>query len=307
MTHAFFKALLFLAAGSVIMALHHEQDMRKMGGLWRAMPWTCATAWIGTLALIGFPGTAGFFSKDALIEAVHAAQIPGANVAYFCILVGVAVTAFYSLRLMFLVFHGSSRVDEHTKAHVHESPRVVVIPLVLLAIPSALIAWPSIEPILFGGYFGDAIFVLEQHDTVGQLGENFHGPQAFLIHGFQTLPLYMMLLGAVAAWLLYWYRPAVAAIFAQKFGLIRKILEQKYGFDMLYQQVIANNGRRLGKLLWQVGDVNLIDGKLVNGTAALVSGIAARLRQMQTGFLYHYAFVMILGVVAMLSWLLLRI
>ena len=202
-THAFFKALLFLGAGSVIIALHHEQDMRKMGGLKKYMPWTFYTAWIGTLALIGFPGFAGFFSKDAIIEAVRHSQLPGSGIAFVAVMAGVFVTSFYSFRLLFMTFYGPPRMDAHTRKHLHESPAVVVIPLVLLAIPSAIIGWFLLEPMLFGKFFGDAIKVLSSHDVLAELGRGYKGLGPFFAHGFQAPPFFLALAGFGLAWVLY--------------------------------------------------------------------------------------------------------
>jgi len=213
MTHAFFKALLFLAAGSVIIALHHEQDIRKMGGLKSYMPITYWTSLIGTLALIGFPGFAGFYSKDAIIEAVHGSAITGAGFAYFCVLAGVFITAYYSFRMFFLVFHGQTRMDEHTREHCHETPRVVTVPLILLAIPSVILGAITIGPMLFGGFFGDAIIVKPEHDVLAELGSNYHGAFNFVLHGFATPPLYLAAAGALAAWFIHLQRPSIAEWF----------------------------------------------------------------------------------------------
>ncbi len=211
MTHAFFKALLFLAAGSVIIAMHHEQDMRRMGGLRKYMPITYWTALIGAFALIGFPGFSGFFSKDALIEAVHVSTIPGAGYAYWCVLLGVFVTAFYTFRMMFMTFHGKERMDEHTREHLHESPWVVTLPLVLLAIPSVIAGWPDIGPLLFGDFFQGAIFVTPGHDVLMHLKEEFHGPAAFVLHGIKGPAVWLALAGVLTAWYLYLKRPELAA------------------------------------------------------------------------------------------------
>src|SRR6186713_242467 len=231
MTHAFFKALLFLAAGSVIIGMHHEQDMRQMGGLRRYMPVTYWTALIGSLALIGFPGFSGFFSKDALIEAVHASHIPGAGYAYFCVLTGVFVTAFYTFRLVFMTFHGEPRMDEHTREHLHESPWVVTVPLVLLAIPSVIAGWPTIGPLLFGGWFGNAIAVLPQHDVLGHLREEFHGPAAFVLHGLTSPAIWLAATGVAAAWFVYLKRPGLAAQLRERAGRLYTLLVNKYYFD----------------------------------------------------------------------------
>ena len=306
MTHAFFKALLFLAAGSVIIAMHHEQDMRKMGGLKKYMPITYWTALIGSLALIGFPGFSGFFSKDALIEAVHASSIPGAGYAYFCVLTGVFVTAFYSFRLVFMTFHGKERMDHHTQEHLHESPWVVTLPLVLLAIPSVAIGWFTIEPLLFGGYFDGAIHVAEQRDVLHHLGEEFHGAAQFVLHGFMGPAVWLAAAGVALAWFLYLKRPELAALLREKAGGLYTLLENKYYFDWFNENVIAAGSRMLGTALWKGGDVALIDGAAVNGSARLVAWVAQAARSLQSGYLYHYAFATIIGLSVLLAWLLWR-
>ena len=306
MTHAFFKALLFLAAGSVIIAMHHEQDMRKMGGLKKYMPITYWTALIGSLALIGFPGFSGFFSKDALIEAVHASSIPGAGYAYFCVLTGVFVTAFYSFRLVFMTFHGKERMDHHTQEHLHESPWVVTLPLVLLAIPSVAIGWFTIEPLLFGGYFDGAIHVAEQRDVLHHLSEEFHGAAQFVLHGFMGPAVWLAAAGVALAWFLYLKRPELAAVLREKAGGLYTLLENKYYFDWFNENVIAAGSRMLGTALWKGGDVALIDGAAVNGSARLVAWVAQAARSLQSGYLYHYAFATIIGLSVLLAWLLWR-
>jgi len=306
MTHAFFKALLFLAAGSVIIAMHHEQDMRKMGGLKKYMPITYWTALIGSLALIGFPGFSGFFSKDALIEAVHASSIPGAGYAYFCVLTGVFVTAFYSFRLVFMTFHGKERMDHHTQEHLHESPWVVTLPLVLLAIPSVAIGWFTIEPLLFGGYFDGAIHVAEQRDVLHHLSEEFHGAAQFVLHGFMGPAVWLAAAGVTLAWFLYLKRPELAAVLREKAGGLYTLLENKYYFDWFNENVIAAGSRMLGTALWKGGDVALIDGAAVNGSARLVAWVAQAARRLQSGYLYHYAFATIIGLSVLLAWLLWR-
>ncbi len=306
MTHAFFKALLFLAAGSVIIAMHHEQDMRKMGGLKKYMPITYWTCLIGSLALIGFPGFAGFFSKDALIEAVHESHLPGATYAYFCVVAGVFVTAFYSFRLVFMTFHGKERMDHHTQEHLHESPWVVTLPLVMLAIPSIVIGWPTIGPLLFGNYFQDAIHVAPAHDVLGHLGEEFHGPLQFVRHGLMGPAVWLAAAGVSLAWFLYLRRPELAAAFREKAGGLYTLLENKYYFDAFNEKVIAAGSRGLGNILWRGGDVAIIDGAAVNGTARLVGWIANLVRGLQSGYLYHYAFATVIGLSALLAWLLWR-
>ncbi|MGI9309320.1 MAG: NADH-quinone oxidoreductase subunit L, partial [Gammaproteobacteria bacterium] len=306
MTHAFFKALLFLAAGSVIIALHHEQDMRKMGGLKKYMPITYWTSLAGSLALIGFPGTAGFFSKDALIEAVGHSQIAGSSYAYFCVLVGVFVTALYSFRMFFLVFHGKERLDEDARHHLHESPWVVTLPLVLLAIPSLVIGWPTIGPVLFGDYFGSAIFVLEQHDVLGELGAGFHGAGGFLLHGLQSPVLLLAGLGVAAAWWIWLRNPDIAYRARIMFKPVYRLLDEKYYFDWFNENVLARGGRAIGDFFWRAGDVAVIDAGMVNGTARLVGWLSGVVRHVQTGYLYHYAFAIVIGFVAVAGWLLIQ-
>ena len=305
-THAFFKALLFLAAGSVIIAMHHEQDMRKMGGLRRYMPITYWTALIGSLALIGFPGFSGFFSKDAIIESVHASVIPGAGYAYWCVLLGVFVTALYSFRMFFLVFHGEERMDAHTRSHLKESPWVVTLPLILLAIPSIVAGWMTEELLLFGGYFGAAIQVAPERDVLAVIGE--HGTEAtsFLVHGLTGAPFPLAMAGLATAWLLYLRRPDLLPRVTGKFRALNRVLVNKYYFDDLNEKVIAVGARGLGTGLWRVGDEILIDGLLVNGSARAVGWLAGVVRRVQSGYLYHYAFAMIIGLAAMLGWLLIR-
>ena len=308
MTHAFFKALLFLAAGSVIIALHHEQDIRKMGGLKKYMPITYWTALIGSLALIGFPGTSGFFSKDALIEAVKYSHWQGQGlvywIAYLSVLLGVFVTALYSFRMFFLVFHGEERMDEETRSHVHETPWVVTGPLILLASPSLIIGWFTIGPVLFGGFFGDAIFVLSAHDVLARLGETFHSSAGFILHALQGPAVYLALAGAGTAWYLYLKRPDLPEKIRERFAGLYTLLDRKYYFDDLWIRGFGGGGRAAGQFLWQKGDVLVIDGVIVNGTANTVGRLAGVLRQLQTGYLYHYAFAMIIALTLFLGWLL---
>jgi len=302
MTHAFFKALLFLAAGSVIIAMHHVQDIRQMGGLKKYMPITYWTSLIGSLALIGFPGFSGFFSKDAIIEAVAHSTIPGAGFAYVAVLSGVFITALYTFRLFFLTFHGKERMDEHTREHLHETPAVITLPLILLAIPSALIGWYTIGPMLFGDYFGASIFVLPEHNVLATLGEEWHGPMAMVLHGVQQLPFILAILGLFTAWYLYLKRPDLAESIKQKSGVLYTMLVEKYGFDRFNEIVFAGGARGLGNLFWRNGDVRLIDGLLVNGSAKTVGWVSGIIRHVQSGYLYHYAFAMILGLLGLLSW-----
>ncbi|MCZ6913031.1 MAG: NADH-quinone oxidoreductase subunit L [Proteobacteria bacterium] len=305
-THAFFKALLFLAAGSVIIAMHHEQDIRKMGGLRKYMPVTYWTAVVGSLALIGFPGFSGFFSKDALIEAVHLSQAPGAGVAYWAILLSVFVTALYTFRLLFLTFHGKERMDRHTREQLKESPLVVTVPLVLLAIPSAIIGWFTIEPLLFGGFFGSSISVLPAQDVLARLGHEFHGPAAFVLHGIKGPAFWLSIAGVGTAWWVYLKNPGLSTKISRRINRLYELLVNKYYFDDFNEKIVAAGGRAVGRILWQIGDEKIIDGGLVNGTANGIGWIANRVRGIQTGYLYHYAFTMIFGFAVLAAWLLLR-
>ena len=319
MTHAFFKALLFLAAGSVIIALHHQQDMRRMGGLRRYMPITYVTALIGSLALIGFPFFSGFFSKDGIIEAVSLSSTPGATFAFWLVLLGVFVTALYTFRMFFMVFHGPERFrepaehghgddhhDDHDEDHGHhgpveprESPWVVTVPLILLAIPS-VVAGYVVGPMLFGDFFRDSLFVLESQDVLGQLGAKYTGVLGFVLHGIMMPPFWLAMAGLATAWFLYMKRPDLPPLIAERLRLGVRILEEKYGFDTFNDRVFAAGSRGLGRWLWRYGDAMVIDGLLVNGTARSVGWIAARVRGIQTGFLYHYAFVMIIGLLVLI-------
>jgi NADH-quinone oxidoreductase subunit L len=301
MTHAFFKALLFLGAGSVIMALHHEQDIRKMGGLKKYMPITYWTALIGSLALIGFPGFSGFFSKDAIIEAVHASTIAGSDFAYFAVVSGVFITALYSFRLFFLVFHGEERFDSHGGLKPHESPSVVTVPLILLAIPS-VISGLLIGQMVFGDFFAGSILVAEQHDVLGQLGADYHGIWGFILHGVVALPFWLAMAGVATAYFLYMVRPDIPVKLQQTFNGLYRIMENKYGFDRFNEIVFAGGARLIGRVLWKVGDETLIDGTVVNGAAKTVGFVSKMARQLQSGYLYHYAFAMILGVWLLLTY-----
>ncbi len=304
MTHAFFKALLFLAAGSVIIGMHHAQDIRKMGGIRKYMPITHWTALLGSLALIGFPGFSGFFSKDAIIEAVHHSQIAGAGYAYFLLVAGVFVTALYSFRMYFLVFHGEGPRDEHAKAHLHESPWVVTLPLVLLAIPSVFIGYFTVGPVVFGDFFDGVLTVAATHDTLGQI--NFEGAFGFMLHALFTPPLYLALGGLAVAWYVYTQKPEIARNLAIKFDWAHFILDRKYGFDEFNQMVFAGGSKFLGKFLWLVGDRAVIDGLAVNGSAHSVGKLAMVMRVLQTGMLYHYAMAIIIGLLLLLGWFVLR-
>jgi NADH-quinone oxidoreductase subunit L len=306
MTHAFFKALLFLGAGSVILAMHHEQDMRKMGGLKQYMPITYWTFLVGALALIGFPGTSGFFSKDALIDAVHESHRAGSTYAYVCVLTGVFITALYTFRMFFMTFHGQPRMDHHTREHLHESPWVVWVPLVLLAVPSALIGWFTVKPVLFGGYFNGALHVLPANDVLGRVGEEFKGSGEFLARAFLSLPLYLAGLGVYTAYHFFLKRPELADAAARKFKWLHATLVDKYGFDWFYEHVLVAAARHLGGGLWRFGDQIVIDEGFVNGSARTVGWLGSVMRYAQSGYLYHYAFAMILGLASFLMWLLWR-
>ncbi|MDE2252599.1 MAG: NADH-quinone oxidoreductase subunit L [Gammaproteobacteria bacterium] len=307
MTHAFFKALLFLAAGAVIIAMHHEQDMRKMGGLRTRMPVTYWTSLIGALALIGTPFFSGFYSKDALIEAVHGSHRWGAGYAYFCVTAGVFVTAFYTFRMIFMTFHGASRLDQHAEEHFHDVGWNMKGPLVALAIPSVLIGFFTIQPVLFGGYFGDAIRVLAANDVVAGIGREFQGAAAFALHAVLSLPLWLAAAGVLAAWHFVLRRPDQATAIRERCGWFYRLLANKYYFDWFNENVIARAARGLGLALWRGGDQAVIDGVLVDGSAGAVGWIAGRVRRIQSGFLYSYAFWMIVGLVLILGWFLVRV
>lgn len=301
MTHAFFKALLFLAAGSVIIAMHHEQDMRKMGGLKKYLPITYWTSLIGSLALIGFPGFSGFFSKDSIIEAVHHSTIAGHEIAYMSVLGGVFITAFYTFRLFFLVFHGEERMDQHTKEHLHEPPWVVTLPLILLAIPSVFIGGFTIGDMLFGDYFGTAVYISEHHEGLAEVGKHFHGAWAFVEHGFSGPAIYLAAIGVISAWYIYMIRPEIAANTKERFAFFYTLLDRKYYFDDINAWLFGGGSRALGNKLWVFGDMAFIDGLLVNGSARLVGWFAMLMRRIQTGMLYHYAFAMIIGVLMLFA------
>ncbi|MCW8945763.1 MAG: NADH-quinone oxidoreductase subunit L [Sedimenticola sp.] len=302
MTHAFFKALLFLAAGSVIIGMHHDQDIRNMGGIRKYMRITWITSLIGSLALIGLPGSSGFFSKDAIIEAVHHSSIAGSGYAYFAVVSGVFITALYSFRMYFLVFHGKGPRDEHAKAHLHESPWVVTIPLILLAVPSLFIGMFTVDSMVFGEWFKDAIFVLPEHDTLSAIG--FHGTWAFFTHGIFGLPTLLAASGVAVAFIFYIKKPELAAGWKKRFESvgIYQILDKKYGFDETYQALFAGGSRGIGQLLWNIGDKGLIDGLIINGSARSIGRFAGWVRNIQTGYLFHYAIAMILGLLVLLTW-----
>ena len=302
MTHAFFKALLFLAAGSVIIGMHHDQDIRNMGGIRKYMPWTYWTSLIGSLALIGFPGFSGFFSKDAIIEAVHHSNIAGSGYAYAVVLIGVFITALYSFRMFFLVFHGEGPRDSHAKHHLKESPKVVTVPLVLLAIPSVGIGYLTMETMLFGDWFNNVLFVLPQHDTLAELGKGIHGPNSMIAHGFMGPALYLALAGLIVAWFIYTKKPDVAEMIKARLAPLYRALDKKYWFDEAYQFLFAGGSRGLGNALWSKGDRFIIDTVIINGSARTVGRIADWARTIQTGYLFHYAIAMILGLLLLLTW-----
>ncbi len=320
MTHAFFKALLFLAAGSVIIGMHHDQDIRNMGGLRKYMPITWLTSLAGTLALIGTPFLSGFYSKESIIEAAHMATVPGAGFAYWAVLAGVFVTAFYSFRMYFLVFHGESRWgkgghaaaahdDHHDEHHglglndkPHESPLVVTLPLIALAIPSLLIGAMTIKPMLFGDYFKNVIMVMDKHPAMAELSKGFHDWMSYGMHAFSTLPFWLMVAGVAFAYYCYLINPKLPAAIQQRFGGIYRLLENKYYLDRFNEVFFAGGSRLLGRGLWKVGDQGLIDGLLVNGSAKLIGGISSIVRWWQSGYLYHYAIAMILGVAFLIWW-----
>ena len=321
MTHAFFKALLFLGAGSVIIGMHHDQDIRHMGGLRKYMPITWITSLIGSLALVGTPFFSGFYSKESIIEAVHHANVPGSGIAYWALLSGVFVTAFYSFRMYFLVFHGKPRFetahghdahghDAHGHdghgAHVpHESPWVVTVPLVLLAIPSIIIGAIAADSMITGEYFKGVITVFaDRHPAMAALAEHWHGWVAMAMHGFTSLPFWLMVAGIATAWYFYLVNPAIPARLQQTFKGIYTVLENKYYLDRFNEWFFAGGARRLGSGLWKRGDQGLIDGLVVNGSARLVGWFSRVLRQGQTGFLSHYAIAMIIGLAFLLFWFL---
>jgi NADH-quinone oxidoreductase subunit L len=318
MTHAFFKALLFLAAGSVIIGMHHNQDIRWMGGVRKYMPITWITFLLGSLALIGTPLFSGFYSKDSIIEAVAESHLWGSGFAYFSVLAGVFVTAFYSFRLYFLVFHGKERYDQNPDAHhdahddhghhnehhePHESPWVVTLPLILLAIPSVIIGFMTIEPMLFGDFFKDAIFVnLERHPAMQELASMFHGPVQMAIHGLTAAPFWLALSGVVLSYYMYMVNPALPAAIKRNLNPVYKLLENKYYLDWINENVLARGMRGLGTVFWKVGDQKLIDGALVNGSWKLVGWVSGMVRRLQSGYIYHYAFGMIIGVFVLMTY-----
>ena len=321
MTHAFFKALLFLGAGSVIIGMHHNQDIRWMGGVRKYMPITWITSLLGSLALIGTPLFSGFYSKDSIIEAVHESHLWGAGFANFAVLAGVFVTAFYSFRMYFLVFHGKERYDQNPDAHhddhhghddhghghdahkPHESPWVVWLPLVLLAIPSVVIGYFTIQPMLYGDFFKDAIFFnLDKHHAMRELAEAFHGPWAMAVHGLTTMPFWLALAGVVSSYVMYMMYPAIPTAIKRACGPIYRLLENKYYLDWINENIVARGARALGTAFWKGGDQALIDGAIVNGSWKTIGRISAAVRWIQSGYIYHYAFAMLLGVFVLMTY-----
>ena len=318
MTHAFFKALLFLGAGSVIMGMHHNQDIRWMGGVRKYMPITWITSLLGSLALIGTPFFSGFYSKDSIIEAVAESTLPGAGFAYFAVLAGVFVTAFYSFRMYFLVFHGEERYDQNPDAHhahddhhgdhghdhgPHESPWVVTVPLILLAIPSVLIGFYTIDPLLYGEFFSDAIFInADKHPVMHELAHEYHGAVAMALHALSTAPFWLAVAGVASSYYMYMINPAVPAAIKRVFHPIYVLFENKYYLDWFNENVLARGARALGTGLWKGGDQAIIEGGVVNASWKLVGWVSSLTRQLQTGYLYHYALVMILGVFLLMTW-----
>ncbi|KRB27346.1 NADH-quinone oxidoreductase subunit L [Acidovorax sp. Root70] len=317
MTHAFFKALLFLGAGSVIMGMHHNQDIRWMGAVRKYMPITWITSLLGSLALIGTPLFSGFYSKDSIIEAVHFSHLPAAGFAHFAVLAGVFITAFYSFRMYFLVFHGKERYDQNPDAHhddhhghghddhhePHESPWVVTVPLVLLAIPSVVVGFLFIQPMLFGDFFKDVIFVdAAKHPSMAHMTEHFHSAWAMALHGLQTAPFWLALAGVALSYYMYMVNPALPTAIKARAQPIYTLLENKYYLDWINENILARGARALGMGLWKGGDQAVIDGALVNGSWKLVRGVSGVVRWVQSGFIFHYALVMILGVFALMTW-----
>ncbi|MCW8444991.1 NADH-quinone oxidoreductase subunit L [Fluoribacter gormanii] len=307
LTHACFKALLFLGAGSVIIGMHHEQDMRKMGGLWKKMPITYITFVIGSLALCAIPPLAGFYSKDTIIEAVQLSQIPGSGYSYFCVVVGAGITAMYSFRSLFMTFHGKPRMDEHTLSHVHESPWVVWLPLVLLAIPSIMLGYVLYMPMLFDNptILSPSLFILPQHNVLAELAHEIASPFASMEHSIYSLTFWITLAGIAIAWICYIAVPSIPGYLARRFSLIYKILINKYGFDAFNNLVFVKGSKGIGTVFYSVGDQKLIDGMVVNGSSRLVRWLSAKGRAIQSGYLYHYAAVMIFGLLGFLCWLIL--
>ena len=322
MTHAFFKALLFLAAGSVIIGMHHNQDIRWMGRVRKYMPITWITFLLGSLALIATPLFSGFYSKDSIILAVAASNLPAAKWAYYAVLAGVFVTAFYSFRLYFLVFHGKERYDQNPEPHhhaadeevdahhddndhskPHESPWVVTLPLVLLAIPSVVIGYFTVQPMLFGDFFKDVIFVdAAKHPAMADLAQHFHGPWAMALHAFSTLPFWLAVSGVALSYYMYMVNPALPTAIKRTFSPIYNLLENKYYLDWFNENVLAKSVRGIGIGLWKGGDQAIIDGLFVNGSWKLVGWVSGVMRRLQTGYIYHYALAMILGIFVLMTY-----
>ncbi|CEK11975.1 NADH-quinone oxidoreductase subunit L [Legionella hackeliae] len=307
LTHACFKALLFLGAGSVIIGMHHEQDMRKMGGLWNKMPITYITFVIGSLALCALPPFAGFYSKDTIIEAAKLSEIPGSGYAYFCVAVGAMVTAVYTFRALFMTFHGTPRMDEHTLSHLHESPWVVWLPLVLLAIPSLIIGYILYMPMLFDApsLLGKSLFVLPEHNVLGEIAKEVSSPWKEALHSVTTLTFWITIAGILIAWVCYIAMPQIPVILSQRLSWLYRILVNKYGFDAFNNLVFVRGSKALGRFFYNTGDQKLIDGMIVNGTGRTVRWFAQKGRAIQSGYLYHYATVMVFGLFIFLCWLLL--
>ncbi len=308
LTHACFKALLFLGAGSVIIGMHHEQDMRKMGGLWNKMPITYITFVIGSLALCAFPPFAGFYSKDTIIEAAQLSKIPGSSYAYFCVALGAMVTALYTFRSLFMTFHGKPRMDEHTLSHLHESPWVVWLPLVILAIPSVILGYILYMPMLFNqpNLLHSSLFVLPEHNVLAELAHEVSSPLSAALHSVNSLTFWLTIAGAVIAWLCYIVIPSIPCALARHLSIVYSILLNKYGFDRLNDIIFVKGSKLIGRFFYQVGDQKLIDGLVVNGSGKLVRWFSSKGRAVQDGYLYHYATIMVLGLFGFLCWLILR-
>jgi len=301
MTHAFFKSLLFLAAGSVIIALHHEQDIRKMGGLRHYMPVTYIAALIGSLSLIGFPGFAGFFSKDALIEAVAHSSNLGSEFAYYCILIGVFITALYTFRFLFVVFHGDSKYQGDNQ--IKESSWVILIPLILLSIPSIMIAWPTLGILVFGDFFS---YSIQQTSSYELFGYKYQSPFKFLMHAFSGPVIYLSFIGIITAWVCYVKKPQLPEKISNQFAILHKILVNKYYFDHFYEKVIAKNIAKLGSVFWNFGDIKIIDNFFVNGTAIKIQKLSTISKRIQSGYIYHYALMMVIGLSLFLAWIIIN-
>jgi NADH-quinone oxidoreductase subunit L len=307
LTHACFKALLFLGAGSVIMGMHHEQDMRKMGGLWKKMPITYLTFLIGSLALCAFPLFSGFYSKDTIIEVAHLSKIPGSSYAYFCVTLGAMVTALYTFRSLFMTFHGTPRMDKHTWEHVHESPWVVWLPLVILAVPSVVLGYILYMPMLFDQptLLASSLYVAPEHNVLAELRHEVTSPLVSALHAFVGIPFWITLAGALIAWVCFCAAHTIPTVLAQRFSLMYKVLLDKYGFDRFNEFFFVRGSKGMGSLFYNVGDRTLIDGLVVNGSGRLVRWFSGKGRVIQSGYLYQYATVMVLGLLGFLCWLIL--